>query len=122
MLAMHESLLNFRLFIAGRAIFGMGMAGTLIWYSSINNVFFFYTNNAMSMAILVCFSAFGATLTGIVLPILYAKSYSISRTLMVPIYAQLLALLCVFGINKIETLSTKRRNNLRYIRMASRKL
>lgn len=86
MLAMHDSLLNFNLFITGRVIFGMGMAGTLIWYSSINSVFFFYTNNAMSMAILVCFSAFGATLTGLVLPVFYTETYSVSQTLMVPIY------------------------------------
>ena len=70
-LASNESMLKFKLFLVGWAIFGMGVVGTMIWYSTINSVFFFYTNNAMSMALLVCFTAFGTSLADILVPGIY---------------------------------------------------
>lgn len=70
-LACNENLLNFKLFLVGWVIFGMGVVGTMIWYSSINSVFFFYENNAMSMALLVCFTAFGNSLADILVPLIY---------------------------------------------------
>ena len=70
-LASNENMLNFKLFLVGWAIFGMGVVGTMIWYSTINSVFFFYSNNAMSMALLVCFTAFGTSLADILVPSIY---------------------------------------------------
>lgn len=86
LLAMMNQILSYKLFVIGRIIFGTGMVGTLIWYSCINTIFFFYDNNAMSMAILVCFTAFGETVANLVLPLLYEQGTSISDTMMVPIY------------------------------------
>lgn len=85
-LAANESLLNFRLFLVGWAIFGMGEVGTLIWYSSINSIFFFYTHNAMSMALLVCFTAFGTSMADIIVPYLYKRNPSLTDVIMMGIY------------------------------------
>jgi hypothetical protein len=100
----------------------MGMIGTLIWYTTINQVFFFYNHNAMSMAMLVCFQAFGTSLTNVVEPYLYKQKQDFGKTLMMPIYVQLFALLCIVVINKIDRMSTIKRNNLRYIRLVTHKL
>lgn len=120
-LTANESLLNFRLFLIGWAIFGMGVVGTLIWYSSINSVFFFYNHNAMSMALLVCFTAFGTSLADILVPFIYKGNPSLTDVIMVSIYVQIGAFVCVLLINRTERLSTIKRNNLRYIRIATKK-
>lgn len=120
-LAADQSLLNFRLFLIGWAIFGMGEVGTLIWYSSINSVFFFYHGNAMSMALLVCFTAFGTSMADIIVPYIYTRSPSLSDVIMIGIYMQVGAFICIILINRTERRSTFKRKNLRYIRIAKKK-
>ena len=76
----------------------------------------------MSMAILVCFSAFGCCLANVLIPMFYRKTSSFSKTISIPILFELLSLVSILSINHIERLSTTQRKNLRYIRIVTRKV
>ena len=50
---------NFRNFLVGRALFGMGYVGQIIWFSAVTSQWFYYKEAGIVMASLLAFGFFG---------------------------------------------------------------
>jgi len=121
-LATSANFLDFQLFLIGQSVFGMGNVGTMIWFTTVNSVFFYFDHNATSMAVLVWFTAIGDCLANNLMPVFYKSSGSICYSMLFPIMFQIISLVAIIVINRIEKLSATKRKGLRYARVVTRKV
>jgi nitrate/nitrite transporter NarK len=113
---------NFKMFLVGRAIFGMGAVGQFIWFSTITSIWFYYNNMALAMAAGLCFATFGSLVADVLAPHVYRSSQTLSQALWLSVYIYAFSLVIVIAVNRLEKRNSANRKQIRYVRIATEKL
>ena len=107
-------------FLVGRALFGMGYIGQLIWFSTVASQWFYYNEIGVAMSLLLAFSYFGQLVADIITPIEYRRARLLSQPLWLAVYLYTAAFILVIIFNKLESYTSKK--YFKFITMRSEKV